>query len=199
MPRLRNRISKGCIIGPLEQVVSSGSPVCALKEKKMSGKVKPIPDGYQTATPYLIVKGAAKAIDFYKKAFGATELMRMGDNEKIHHAEIKIGNSPIMLADEFPEMKALSPLTLGGSPITIMLYVEDVDSVFKAAVDAGATVDKPLENQFYGDRTGGITDPFGHKWYVATHIEDVSHEELEKRASAATKKNMKETLPAGTK
>ncbi|MBS1955031.1 MAG: VOC family protein [Cyanobacteria bacterium SZAS-4] len=165
----------------------------------MSGKVKPIPDGYHTATPYLICKGAAKAIDFYKKAFGAVELMRMGDNDKIHHAEIKIGNSPIMLADEFPEMKALSPLTLGGSPITIMLYVEDVDSLFKSAVDAGATVDKPLENQFYGDRTGGVTDPFGHKWYLATHIEDVSHEELEKRASAATKKNMKETLPAGAK
>lgn len=125
----------------------------------MSGKVKPIPDGYHTATPYLIVKGAAKAIDFYKKAFGATEIMRMGDGEKIHHAEIKIGTSPIMLGDEFLEMDAISPETLGGSPITIMLYVEDVDAIFNAAVAAGAKVTKPLADQFYGDRTGGLTDP----------------------------------------
>ncbi len=165
----------------------------------MSGKVKPIPDGYHTATPYLIVKGAAKAIDFYKKAFGATEIMRMDDGEKIHHAEIKIGTSPIMLGDECVEMDAISPETLGGSPITIMLYVEDVDAMFNAAVAAGATVNRPLADQFYGDRTGGLTDPFGHKWYVATHIEDVSHEELEKRSSALMKKEMKETTSAGAK
>jgi len=163
----------------------------------MSGKVKPIPDGYHTATPYLIVKGAAKAIDFYKKAFGATEIMRMGD-DKIHHAEIKIGNSPIMLADEFPEMKALSPETIGGSPITIMLYVEDVDAVFNKAVAAGAKVDRPLADQFYGDRTGALTDPFGHKWYVATHIEDVSDEEIKKR-SDAMQKEMKAKAGAGVK
>ena len=153
----------------------------------MAGKVKPIPDGYHTATPYLIVNGAAKAIDFYKKAFGATEIMRMGDGNKIHHAEVKIGNSPIMLADEFPEMGAQSPETLGGSPITIMLYVEDVDTMFKQAVDAGATVERPVADQFYGDRTGGIKDPFGHKWYLATHIEDVSPDELNKRAAEAQK------------
>ncbi len=165
----------------------------------MSAKVKPIPDGYHTATPYLVVKGAAKAIDFYKKAFGATELMRMGgEGDKIHHAEIKIGTSPIMLADECPEMKALSPASLGGSPITIMLYVEDVDAVFNQAVSAGATVERPLANQFYGDRTGGVTDPFGHKWYIATHVEDVPFDELQKR-SAAMQKEMKEKAMAGAK
>jgi len=153
----------------------------------MTGNVKPIPDGYHTATPYLIVRGAAKAIDFYKKAFGATEIMRMGDDNKIHHAEIRIGNSPIMLADEFPEMNALSPEGLGGSPITIMLYVENVDELFKQAVAAGATVERPVSDQFYGDRTGGIKDPFGHKWYLATHIEDVPPDELKKRAEAAQK------------
>ncbi len=165
---------------------------CKLKSYRSeyaTGKVKPIPEGYHTATPYLIVKGAAKAIEFYKKAFGATELMRMGDDKTIHHAEIKIGTSPIMLADECPEMQAVSPETLGGSPITIMLYVEDVDAVFKKAVEAGATVQRPLADQFYGDRTGGVQDPFGHKWYIATHIEDVPHDELQKRAAAMKKEH----------
>jgi PhnB protein len=172
---------------------SCGSGYCKLhksyKGVYMTGKVKAIPDGYHTATPYLIVKGAAKAIEFYKKAFGATELMRMGDDKQINHAEIKIGTSPIMLADECPEMKALSPETLGGSPITIMLYVENVDEVFNQAVAAGAKVDRPLADQFYGDRTGGVTDPFGHKWYVATHIEDVSPDELQKRSAAMKKEH----------
>jgi PhnB protein len=166
--------------------------------EEMSGKVKPIPDGYHTATPYLIVKGAAKAIDFYKKAFGATEIMRMGEGDTIHHAEIKIGTSPIMLGDECPQMKALSPETMGGSPISIMLYVENVDEVFNKAVAAGATVDRPLADQFYGDRTGGVTDPFGHKWYIATHIEDVPHDELERR-SVEMRKQMKEKHAAGVK
>ena len=161
----------------------------------MTGKVKPIPDGYHTATPYLIVKDAAKAIEFYKKAFGATELMRMGDGKKIQHAEIKIGTSPIMLADECPEMQACSPETLGGSPVTIMLYVENVDAMFNQAVAAGATVQRPLADQFYGDRTGGLVDPFGHKWFVATHIEDVPQEELQKRAAAM----QKERAAAGAK
>jgi len=164
----------------------------------MTGKVKPIPEGYHTATPYLIVREAAKAIDFYKKAFGATEIMRMGDGNKIHHAEIKIGTSPIMLGDECVEMQALSPATIGNSPVTIMLYVEDVDAVFNKAVAAGATVQRPLADQFYGDRTGGLIDPFGHKWYVATHIEDVPHEELQKR-SAAMQKEQKEKAVAAAK
>jgi PhnB protein len=152
----------------------------------MTSKVKPIPEGYHTATPYLIVKDAARAIEFYKKAFGATELMRMpGPGGKIGHAEIKIGDSPIMLADEVPGMGFRSPESLGGSPISILLYVEDVDVVFSEALAAGAKVQRPVADQFYGDRTGGVTDPFGHVWYIATHKEDVSPEEMKKRAAAA--------------
>ena len=152
----------------------------------MTSKVKPIPEGYHTATPYLIIKGAADAIEFYKKAFGATELMRMpGPDGKIGHAEIKIGDSPIMLADEAPEMNARSPQSFGGSPISILLYVEDVDAVFNRAVAAGAKVERPVTDQFYGDRIGGLTDPFGHAWYISTHREDVSPEEMKKRAAAA--------------
>jgi PhnB protein len=152
----------------------------------MNSKVKPIPEGYHTATPYLIVKDAARAIEFYKKAFGATELMRMpGPDGKIGHAEIKIGDSPIMLADEVPGMGFRSPESLGGSPISILLYVEDVDVVFSEALAAGAKVQRPVADQFYGDRTGGVTDPFGHVWYIATHKEDVSPEEMKKRAAAA--------------
>jgi PhnB protein len=152
----------------------------------MSSRVKPIPEGYHTATPHLIVKGAVAALEFYKQAFGATELLRMMKPDgRVGHAEIKIGDSPIMLADEFPEMGARSPESYGGSPVTIMLYVEDVDRVFNQAVAAGAKVQRPVANQFYGDRTGGITDPFGHTWYIATHVEDVPEEELQKRAAAA--------------
>ena len=152
----------------------------------MSSKVKPIPQGYHTATPYLIVNDGARAIEFYKKAFGATELFRMaGPDGKIGHAEIKIGDSPIMLADEVPAMGHRSPQSLGGSPVSILLYVEDVDAVFNQAVAAGAKVARPVADQFYGDRTGGVTDPFGHAWYIATHKEDVSSEELQKRAAAA--------------
>ena len=152
----------------------------------MTSRVKPIPEGYHTATPYLIVRDAARAIEFYKKAFGAKELMRMADpSGKIGHAEIKIGDSPIMLADEAPGMGHRSPESLGGSPVSILLYVEDVDAVFNQAVAAGAKVQRPVADQFYGDRTGGVTDPFGHVWYVATHMEDVSPEEMRKRAAAA--------------
>ena len=152
----------------------------------MTNKPKPVPDGYHTATPYLIVEGAAQAIEFYKKAFGATELMRMAQpGGKIGHAEIKIGDSPIMLADESPDVGARSPQSIGGSPVSIMLYVEDVDRIFSQAVAAGAKVKRPVADQFYGDRTGGIEDPFGHLWYIATHKEDVSPEEMRKRAAAA--------------
>jgi PhnB protein len=147
--------------------------------------VKPIPDGYYTATPYLIVKGAARALDFYKQAFGAQELMRfpMPDG-KVGHAEIKIGNSPIMLADEFPEMGHKSPESLGGSPVSIMLYVPDVDKTFAQALKAGGKELQPLKDQFYGDRSGTLTDPFGHVWTVATHKEDVSPEEMDRRHKA---------------
>ncbi len=152
----------------------------------MTSNVKPIPEGYHTATPYLIVHDGARAIEFYKKAFGATELMRMaGPSGKIGHAEIKIGDSPIMLADEVTEMGYRSPQSLGGSPVSILLYVEDVDTVFSQAVAAGAKVQRPVRDQFYGDRLGGVTDPFGHVWYIATHKEDVSPEEMQKRAAAA--------------
>ncbi|MBI4662116.1 MAG: VOC family protein [Verrucomicrobia bacterium] len=148
----------------------------------MPTKAKPIPDGYQTATPYLIVKGAAKAIEFYKRAFGATELMRFpGPAGAIMHAEIKIGDSRLMLADEFPQMNAISPQTLGGSPVFLALYVEDVDTVTQVAVSAGATVERPVQDQFYGDRSSTLVDPFGHRWTIATHIEDVSPEEIQRR------------------
>ncbi len=147
-----------------------------------------MPDGYHTVTPYLIVKDAAKAIDFYKRAFGATESMRMrGSGGKIMHAEIKIGDSAIMLADEFPEMNALSPQSLGGSPIFLFLHVEDVDALTRQAIAAGATAERPVQNQFYGDRSGTIVDPFGHRWTIATHIEDVSPEEMERRMEAMKK------------
>jgi PhnB protein len=144
--------------------------------------VKPIPDGYHTATPYLIIRGAAAALDFYKKAFGATELMRFGGPDgKVGHAEIQIGNSRIMLGDEMPEMNCKGPQTLGGSPVGIMLYVEDADARFKQALAAGATETRPIQDQFYGDRSGTVTDPFGHQWTIATHKEDVSPEELQRR------------------
>jgi PhnB protein len=143
--------------------------------------VKPIPEGYHSVTPYLIISGAAKALEFYKKALGATEVMRLDHGGKIGHAEIKLGDSHVMLADEFPEMGVRSPLSIGGTPVGICLYVPNVDAVFKQAVDAGAKVDRPVQDQFYGDRSGTVIDPFGHKWTIATHIEDVSPEEIGKR------------------
>ncbi len=151
--------------------------------------VKPIPEGYHSVTPYLIIKGAADAIEFYKKAFGATELFRFpAPDGKIGHAEIKIGDSPIMLADEFAEMGYKGPRALGGSPVSLMIYLEDVDTVFNRAVEAGASVKEAVQDKFYGDRTGTLTDPFGHVWHVSTHKEDVSMEEMEERAKQASAK-----------
>lgn len=147
--------------------------------------VNPIPEGYHSVTPYLIINGAAEAIEFYKKAFGATELFRMNHEGKIGHAEIKIGDSPIMLSDEAPGLGYTSPTTLGGTPISIMIYVDDVDTIFKQAIAAGGEEQKPLQDQFYGDRSGTLKDPFGHIWHVATHKEDVSPEEMDKRMAAA--------------
>jgi PhnB protein len=150
----------------------------------MAAQVKKIPAGYHSATPYLVVSDAARAIDFYKRAFGASELARMGTPEgKIGHAELKIGDSIIMLSDEL--MGNRSPQTLGGSPVSIFLYVEDVDSVFNQAVNAGAKSDASPTDMFWGDRFGRLTDPFGHIWAIATHIEDVAPEEMKKRAKAA--------------
>jgi len=147
--------------------------------------VKPIPDGYPQVTPYLCVDGAKAAIEFYMKVFGARERMHMpGPDGKIGHAELELGDSVIMLSDEHPDMGALGPKTVGGTPVTISLYVEDVDAVFDAAVAAGATAVRAVEDQFYGDRTGQLEDPFGHRWSVATHVEDVPPEEMEKRMKA---------------
>jgi len=146
--------------------------------------VKPIPEGYHSITPYLIIDGAADALEYYKKAFGAIELFRMEHQGKIGHAEMKIGDSPFMLGDEMPQMGYRGPKALGGSPVEIMIYVEDCDTIFKQAIAAGGTETKPLQDQFYGDRSGTLTDPFGHNWTVATHKEDVSSEEIEKRLAA---------------
>jgi PhnB protein len=148
--------------------------------------VRAVPKGYHTATPYLIVDDAARALEFYRKVFRAKELMRIpSPGGKIGHAEIKIGTSRIMLADEHPEMGARAPRAFGGTPVSIMLYVKDVDAVVKRAVAAGATLTRPVEDKFYGDRTGSVTDPFGHAWHVGTHKEDLSTEELQRRAAAA--------------
>jgi len=152
--------------------------------------VKPIPEGYHSATPYLIVKGAARALAYYKKAFGATELMRFeGPGDKIGHAEIKIGDSIIMVADEHPEMGARSPETIGGSPVGLCLYVPDVDAQFSQAIAAGGKEVRPVKDQFYGDRSGTLTDPFGHQWTISTHIEDVSQEECHRRMMAMMKEH----------
>ncbi len=150
--------------------------------------VKPIPDGYHAVTPYLYIKDAARAIDFYKKAFGAVELFRMnGPNGCIGHAEIKIGDSHLMMADEAPQMGARSPQSYGGSAVSFLIYVKDVDAMFNQALAAGATEQRPVKDQFYGDRSGTLEDPFGHVWTIATHMEDVPPDEMEKRAAAFMK------------
>ena len=147
--------------------------------------VKSIPDGYHSITPYLILSGAGEAIAFYKRALGADEVMRLDDpTGKVHHAEISLGDSRIMLADEHPEIQALSPKTIGGSPISIHLYVDDVDSMVERAVAAGAKLIRPVADQFYGERVGGIEDPFGYRWFIATHKEDLSMDEIRRRAAA---------------
>jgi PhnB protein len=149
---------------------------------------KAIPEGYHSVTPYLCIDGASDAIEFYKKAFGATEKLRYdAPGGKIGHAEIVIGDSVIMMADEYPEMNFRGPKSLGGSAVALMLYVEDVDSFVDKAAAAGATIDRPVADQFYGDRSGTIKDPYGHVWHVATHKEDLSMEEMKKRAAAAGK------------
>ncbi len=153
-----------------------------MKSKPKKKKVMAIPKGYNNVTPYLILNGAAKAIEFYKKVFGAKERMRMEHGNKIGHAELKIGDTMIMLADECPEKGAVAPR--GPVGVSIHLYVKDVDAVFKKAVSAGATVTREIENMFYGDRSAGIQDPFGHTWFIATHVEDVTPAKIRKRAQA---------------
>jgi PhnB protein len=152
----------------------------------MAGKVNAIPSGYHTLTPYLVVNDASRAIEFYKQVFGAKETVRMGGpGGKVGHAELKIGDSMLMLSDEMPGSGNRSPQSLGGSPVSVFMYVENVDSVFDQAVKAGAKADKPPEDMFWGDRFGHLTDPFGHLWAIATHIEDIAPEEMRKRAQAA--------------
>jgi PhnB protein len=149
-------------------------------------QVKPIPDGYPRVIPYLSVDGASAAVDFYMSVFGAKERVRMPTpGGKIGHAELEIGDSVVMLADASPGTGNQSPTSIGGTPVTVMVYVEDVDAVFARAVASGATVERQVENQFYGDRAGQFLDPFGHRWFVATHVEDISPAEMEQRAAAA--------------
>ncbi len=148
----------------------------------MNSKVKPIPDGFHTVTPYLTVRNAAQAIDFYQRAFGAEERFRMlMPDGKVAHAELLIGNSVMMLGDEFPQMGNQSPQTLNGTPVGFALYVKNVDEAFARAVSAGATVKEPVDNKFWGDRAGSVIDPFGHKWTLLTHVEDVAPKEMKKR------------------
>jgi PhnB protein len=150
----------------------------------MANAVKPIPDGYHTLTPYLIVKGVKEALDYYEKAFDANVFVQMpAPDGKIVHAEFRIGDSALMIGEEMPDARQgyRGPAALGGTPVGLMIYVNDVDAQFAKAVEAGGKIEKPITNQFYGDRSGTITDPFGHKWTIATHIEDVSEEELGRR------------------
>jgi PhnB protein len=155
----------------------------SVKGKNMKNQTKPIPEGYHTLTPHLVVKSAGEAIEFYKKAFGAKEIVRMPgpDGKSIIHADLVIGDSHLFLVDEFPDMGCLAPQTVGGSPVTVHIYVDDVDTFFNQALAAGAQVKMPLSDMFWGDRYGLVTDPFGHSWSIATHKEDLSPEEMGKR------------------
>jgi PhnB protein len=171
---------------------SKSKKPAAAKTKAKPSKVKAVPAGYETVTPYITVRGAAKAIDFYKKAFGARETLRLPSPDgQIGHAEISIGKSHIMLSDEFPDMGARSPQMIGGSPVLLHLYVENVDAAFKRAEQAGAKVVRPLADMFYGDRGGQLEDPFGNKWWLASRIEEVPEKELMRRMAAMEKQPKK--------
>jgi len=162
------------------------------RKKEISIPVKPIPSGYRSITPYLAVRQAAEAIEFYRRAFDAKERMRIGAPDgKVGHAELEIGDSVVMLADEVPDMEFLGPASIGGTSVTLHLYVKDVDASFRKATDAGAKPMREVQDQFYGDRTGSVRDPFGHVWLIATHKEDVAPEELTRRAEAAVKRQAK--------
>lgn len=152
--------------------------------------VKPIPDGYHSVTPYLIVDDAEAAIRWYGEALGAEELFRLPMGGKIGHAEIRIGDSHVMLSDEWPDMGKLGPKARGGATSSLMVYVEDVDAAFRRATEAGATAERPVENQFWGDRMGSLVDPFGHSWSLATHVEEVSPDEMERRMAQFSKGEM---------
>jgi PhnB protein len=161
----------------------------ARPKKKAAKKVQPIPRGYHSVTPYLSIRDAARALDYYKKAFDAKEMVRMqGPDGKLGHAEIKVGDSYIMMADEFPSMGFLGPQARGGTTVQLMIYVRDCDDTVNKAVAAGGTLKRPVQNQFYGDRSGTIEDPFGHVWTIATHVEDVPPAEMRRRSEEAMKK-----------
>lgn len=147
--------------------------------------VNPIPDGYPRISPGLSVDGAEAAIAFYTEIFGMTERMRVPMGDRIGHAELQLGDALIMVADEFPEMDFVSPKRIGGTPVNMNIHVEDVDAIFAAALEAGATQLQPVENQFYGDRSGTIEDPWGHRWHISTHVEDIDEEEMQRRSAAA--------------
>jgi PhnB protein len=149
--------------------------------------VKPIPEGYHSVTPYLSIDGAAEALRWYEKAFGATEVLRLPMGDKIGHAEIRIGDSFVMMADEWPDMGLLGPKSRGGTTISLMIYVEDADRVFAVAIAAGATEERAVQDQFYGDRSGTLIDPFGHRWTISTHVEDVPEDELQRRMADMSK------------
>ncbi len=152
----------------------------------MTTKVDPIPAGYAAVTPYLTVSDAAAALAYYRDAFGAEEVMRMDmPDGRVGHAEIRIGGSMVMIADEYPDMNSLAPRHYGGTPVALVLYVTDADAVAERAVKAGGTLEAPVETQFYGDRMGTVIDPFGHRWHIGTHVEDVPPEDLERRRNAA--------------
>lgn len=152
--------------------------------------VKPIPEGYHSVTPYLIVDDASAAIDFYTRAFGATEKFRLPMGDKVGHAELQIGDSVVMLADEFPERDIRGPKARGGATSSLMIYVDDVDVIFQRAIDSGGRIDgEGVKDQFYGDRSGTLVDPFGHKWTVATHVEDVPEDELQRRMQQFSKQS----------
>ncbi len=178
-PKLKKKATKKVS----KKVVKKGIKKATVKAKAKK-KISFLPKGYQIITPYLIVNEASKAIDFYKKVFAAKEVMRMEQpGGRIGHAELKFGDAKIMLADECPEMNARGPEAHNGSPVSIHLFVKDVDATVEKAVSAGAKLLRPVENMFYGDRSGSIEDPFGHRWYVSTHIEDVTMAKMKKRAA----------------
>jgi PhnB protein len=161
-------------------------------EEEAAMSVKAKPEGYHSVTPYLIVDGAEEAIRWYSEALGATEVLRLPMGDKIGHAEIRIGDSMVMLADEFPEMDIRGPKSRGGPTSSLMIYVDDVDSAFERAIGKGARQDRPVENQFYGDRSGTLVDPFGHKWTISTHVEDVPEDEIQRRMKAWSESQAKE-------
>lgn len=185
---MKKKVSKaaGAVRSTISKAAKKVTKVARKTAPKRRAKVQPIPKGYHVVTPSIVVRGAAEAIEFYKKAFGAKELYRMpGPDGKVMHAEIKIGDSIVMLADEFPQMGSSAPQTVGGTASSLLIYTRDVDALFNQAVAAGAKVAMPVSDMFWGDRYGKVTDPFGHQWQLATHKENVTPKEMAKRAAAA--------------